>query len=101
MSNIIYFPFDDSIGDRNIENLYAFYIGDFRFPDYKIGELIFKYNSKNDRFEMTSERELSYTSDIVIEDTDFIIFETKPSYNEESAEVYLVDREELKDKLSK
>lgn len=56
--------------------LKAIYLPDLAFSQEK-RSFVFKYNTANKRFEMESDREISYSLDIVLNDEDWEIFYTE------------------------
>lgn len=51
----------------------AFYLGDFRFPNAKIGDLMFDFNVENQMFEMRAEPKTAYDVNTIVDNDEWIL----------------------------
>ena len=72
--------------------IFAFFIGDFRFPDLKIGAVKFYYDRISDDFIVKENLDLRYSKQIVIEDSDFIIFKEFIVIDDDGEEDLVVEK---------
>lgn len=55
--------------------IFAYYIGDFRFPELTFGSMRFYYNPDTRHFTLAIDADVTYDADTVMEDSDFLLFQ--------------------------
>ena len=75
--------------------IFAFFIGDFRFPDLKIGSVKFYYDSISNDFVVKDNLDLRYSKQIVMEDPDFMIFKEFTTIDDDGEENLVVEKYEM------
>lgn len=80
--------------------IFAFFIGDFRFPYLKIGAVKFYYDSISDDFIVKDNLDLRYSKKIVIEDPDFMIFREVPVVDENGDDDLVVEYYEMSESIN-
>ena len=55
--------------------IFAYYIGDFRFPKLTFGNMRFYYNPDTRDFTLAKDADVTYDAETVIEDSDFLLFQ--------------------------
>lgn len=72
--------------------IFAFFIGDFRFPDLKIGAVKFYYDRSSTDFVVKENLDLRYSKKIVMEDPDFILFKEFTVRDDDGEEELVVEK---------
>ena len=55
--------------------IFAYYIGDFRFPELTFGSMRFYYNPDTLHFTLAIDADVTYDAETVMEDSDFLLFQ--------------------------
>ena len=54
--------------------IFAYYIGDFRFPKLTFGNMRFCYNPDTRYFTLAKDADVTYDTETIMEDSDFLLF---------------------------
>lgn len=55
--------------------IFAYYIGDFRFPELTFGSMRFHYNPDKRHFTLAIDDDVTYDAQEVMDDPDFLLFQ--------------------------
>ena len=66
---------EKEVNVNKTSGIFAYYIGDFRFPDLTFGSMRFYYNPDTRHFTLAIDADVTYDAETVIEDSDFLLFQ--------------------------
>ena len=60
---------------NNTSGIFAYYIGDFRYPELTFGSMRFNYNPDTRHFTLAIDDDVTYDAQEVMDDPDFLLFQ--------------------------